>query len=142
MNPYEGWVYVLTNPATPQLVKIGYTTGSPKARANELSSTTGVALPYSVAYAEHVRAPARAEAEIHERLNSCRPNRNREFFQVSVPRAIAVVMEVCEPFRTEYGRAYSTRWWASHQELLSRIRTGLQEPEPVREQYRLYVCQC
>lgn len=38
----KGYVYVLTNPHIPNLVKIGYTDREPRIRAKELSSFTGV----------------------------------------------------------------------------------------------------
>lgn len=38
----EGYIYLLTNPYVPVLVKLGYTDRDPKTRAVELSATTGV----------------------------------------------------------------------------------------------------
>lgn len=47
-----GWVYIMTNPAhRDDLVKIGLTTRTPKTRAEELSSSTGVPAPFHVAHA-------------------------------------------------------------------------------------------
>ena len=44
-----GWVYVLTNPAMPGLVKIGLTSRNPQVRAAELTQATGVPAPFVIA---------------------------------------------------------------------------------------------
>ena len=44
----DQWVYVLSNPSTPDLLKIGYTKKLPEERAKQISSSTGVALTYNV----------------------------------------------------------------------------------------------
>ena len=49
-----GWVYILTNPAMPNMVKIGFTTRSLEARADELTAATGVPLPFVVAWGRAV----------------------------------------------------------------------------------------
>ena len=81
----EGWVYILTNEAMPGLVKIGYTMNDPTIRAEELSSDTGVPLPFVVAYKALVVNPKQIELKVHANLDSKRLNDKREFFK-------------CEPF--------------------------------------------
>ncbi len=77
-----GFVYALINRAMPGLVKIGFTMGSPSARAAELSSPTGVPLPFEVlAYCEVVD-PRAAEMRIHAALAPARIGAGREFFAV------------------------------------------------------------
>ena len=83
----SGWVYVLTNPAFPGLVKIGCTGRSPHDRARELSSATGVPFPYVVAWACPVADWRAVEARTHGKLHRCRPNGYREFFRCSVAEA-------------------------------------------------------
>ena len=48
------WVYILSNPTQPGLLKIGYTKNLPEKRAKQISSATGVALPYKVEWAYNV----------------------------------------------------------------------------------------
>lgn len=85
-----GWVYVLTNAAMPDLVKIGYTKHMPQKRARELYST-GVALPFQVVYQARCRHYQQVEAEVHRRLKGKRLNDNREFFAISVSEAVKTV---------------------------------------------------
>mgnify|MGYP003657841440 FL=1 len=47
----DQWVYVLSNPTQPGLLKIGYTKLTPDERAKQISNATGVPLPYEVAWA-------------------------------------------------------------------------------------------
>ena len=82
--PRKGWVYVLTNPAFPGLVKIGCTSRTPEDRARELSSGTGVPARYVVAWACPVTDWQGVEARTHGKLHACRPNGHREFFRCSV----------------------------------------------------------
>jgi hypothetical protein len=83
----KGWVYVLTNPAFPGLVKIGCTSRTPEERARELSSATGVPARYVVAWACPVSDWQAVEARTHGKLHACRPNGHREFFRCSVEEA-------------------------------------------------------
>ena len=78
----EGWVYILTNEAMPGLVKIGYTMNDPTIRAEELSSDTGVPLPFVIAYKALVVNPKQIEQEVHGKLDSKRLNDKREFLNV------------------------------------------------------------
>lgn len=77
--PRSGFVYVLTNPAMPGIVKIGRTKRSVDARAEELW-TTGVPAPFDV-YCE-VKFPdcLLAEAIAHREFKEFRFSKSREFF--------------------------------------------------------------
>jgi len=57
MADKDGWVYVLTNDVMPGLVKIGYTMKDPAIRTEDLSSETGVPIPYVVNYKALVIGP-------------------------------------------------------------------------------------
>lgn len=86
-----GWVYVLTNEAMPGLVKIGLTTRTPKERAAELSSSSGVPLPFTVAWARAVSDCATVETAVHRMLDDKRINGKRESFRVDVATARQVI---------------------------------------------------
>lgn len=82
-----GYVYILTNPAMPNMVKVGMTTDSPEARAKTLSSTTGVPQPFRVAWYASVDDCAAVEGAVKRALNRHRVNGRREFFAVTVQDA-------------------------------------------------------
>jgi len=84
---YDSWVYVLSNPTVPNMLKIGYTKNLPEERAKQLSNATGVALPYKVEWAFHCFDGFGLEQEVHHKLESYRVNNNREFFQVTLDEA-------------------------------------------------------
>lgn len=90
----EGYVYVMVSSEKPNLVKIGMTKRKPKKRAKELSSSTGVSMPYIVAYKVKVSNPSRVESLVHKRLSDSRVNQNREFFEVETSKAIRTIEEV------------------------------------------------
>ena len=86
-----GWVYILTNPALPGMVKVGLTTRTPTARAAELTSSSGVPLPFSVAWARAVADCAAVEAAVHRMLDDRRVSGKREFFRVDAKTARQVI---------------------------------------------------
>lgn len=85
--PRSGFVYVLTNPAMPEIVKIGRTNRSVEARAEELW-TTGVPAPFEV-YCE-VKFPDchLAEAIAHREFDEFRFSKSREFFSTEPRRVL------------------------------------------------------
>lgn len=94
-------VYILTNKAMPGLIKIGHTGGSANARAMSLSSTTGVPLPFDVAWtAEVVSSDAayRLERAAHKTLFEFRINGAREFFELPVALASQEILKLGERF--------------------------------------------
>lgn len=84
-------VYVLSNPAMPGLVKIGYTTGADaNARIGQLY-TTGVPVPFQLEYACRTANPEQVERALHEAFGPNRLNPKREFFQIGANQAIAIL---------------------------------------------------
>ncbi len=90
----HGFIYVLTNRAMPGIVKIGKTTLLPEKRAAELSTSTGVPLPYQVYYAVKVHDCHKTEKLIHDMLVLVRDNLSREFFAISPEDAKALIEEI------------------------------------------------
>jgi hypothetical protein len=77
-----GWLYVMRCPLMEEDVfKVGWTSKSPKARAEELSKATGVPLSFIVVESWKVPDPKLAEAMAHEALISFRITGRREFFK-------------------------------------------------------------
>lgn len=79
----------------PGCVKIGKTTRDSTARAAELSTATGVPTPFLVVYEAYFADCDHAETYIHSLLETSgvRLASNREFFTVSAPQAINVVIQ-------------------------------------------------
>ena len=84
---FDSWVYVLSNPTLPAMLKIGYTKNQPEERARQISNATGVALPYKVEWAFHCFNGEQLEGEVHKYLESYRVNNHREFFQIPLDKA-------------------------------------------------------
>lgn len=88
------WVYVLSNPSMPGLLKIGYTKQLPDLRAYQLSTATGVAIPFRVEYSFKCHEGEFLEAEVHKHLDSYRVSNNREFFNVELNEVIETIKEL------------------------------------------------
>ena len=84
----DGTVYVLTNPAMPDLVKIGKTTRDISLRLADLYST-GVPLPFECEYAAKVKDVDGTEKAFHLGFKKDRVNIKREFFKIDPEQAIA-----------------------------------------------------
>ncbi|NYA42938.1 GIY-YIG nuclease family protein [Serratia fonticola] len=86
----NGWVYILSNECMPGIYKIGMTNNHPSARAKELSSASGVPVPFKVEATFHCDNASSSEADIHASLSDCRVNESREFFKEDLEELIAV----------------------------------------------------
>jgi len=87
-------IYVLTNPAMPGLVKIGYTSqNDAKTRIDQLY-TTGVPVPFEIAYACKVARAGDLEKAFHAAFAPQRINPKREFFRIDPEQAIAILRVV------------------------------------------------
>lgn len=90
-NKRKQYVYILENPAMPGIIKIGMTTRTPKVRAKELSSHTGVPLPFRVVFSKRVSDSFKIEELVHSKLNRYRVSPRREFFRISRDKAISCI---------------------------------------------------
>jgi hypothetical protein len=77
----EGYVYMLSNPSMPNLLKIGSTTARVSQRVRALSSQTGVPAPFTVEAFWFSRNPQRDESKIRDNLAFVRKPRT-EFFEI------------------------------------------------------------
>lgn len=86
----KGYVYILSNPSMPGIVKIGKTTRTIEARAQELYQT-GVPTPFKIEH--YVYSPDCLELEqlIHSGLEKWRVSLAREFFAIDIADAKTAV---------------------------------------------------
>jgi hypothetical protein len=84
-------VYVLSNSAMPDIVKIGKTTQADvEIRMNQLY-TTGVPVPFECVYAIEVNDCSKVESALHIAFGPYRINPNREFFKIDSEQAVAIL---------------------------------------------------
>lgn len=88
----KGWVYVMSNPAIPNVIKIGFTTKDPNERAKELG--TGAPQAYEVEYEVLVRDPKKIEKSAHKKLAS--KNAGKEWFSCDVDTALSTIKDACK----------------------------------------------
>lgn len=95
-NIDAGWLYVMRNSEFKRpLLKIGMTTRPPYNRAHELAGT-GVPGRFELIYFVHVGDARLGESLAHEELAGYRYQANKEFFEVAIGRAVAVLDKVVE----------------------------------------------
>lgn len=87
-----GYVYVLSNPSMPGLVKIGRSINGGKARAKNLYQT-GTPTPFVLEFEILVDDCCEIEQLAHEGLDAFRLANSREFFQVSADEAALAIMK-------------------------------------------------
>lgn len=89
----KGYVYVLSNPSMPGLVKIGRTENDPQIRAGQLY-TTGVPGNFKIEFVWYSDDCVALEARLHEAFDRERLHRGREFFKASPQEVIEHLMYV------------------------------------------------
>ena len=90
-----GWVYILSNPSMPGVIKIGQSSNDPAARANELY-TTGVPEPFLIEYKGLFEGYAKLERSVHDALSDSRRSSNREFFEIEIWVAVDLIRSHAE----------------------------------------------
>lgn len=88
----KGWVYIISNPAIPGVIKVGFSTKDPNERAKELG--TGSPQPYKVEYEVLVNNPQDIEKVTH---NSLADNRaGKEWFSCDISIALKAIKQACK----------------------------------------------
>jgi hypothetical protein len=92
----KGWIYVMTNPAVPGLVKIGMSSKELAVdRVKELSAETSAPAPFKVEYQALVENEVAEERKIHSFFSkSWKPG--KELFELSVSEAIVQIRRQCD----------------------------------------------
>lgn len=85
-------VYVLTNEAMPDYIKIGMTRVNMQQRMAQLY-TTAVPVPFECYYAGEVEISKNVEKRLHRSFDKFRVNKNREFFEIE-PEAAADIIRM------------------------------------------------
>ena len=83
-------VYILTNEAMPEIIRIGFTYNAVEQRMKELDKT-GTPLPFTCFFAKRVDDPRFVESKLHEAFDEFRIRENREFFRMSADQAKAAL---------------------------------------------------
>jgi hypothetical protein len=80
-----GYVYCITNPSMPDLVKIGMTTRTVEERLEEANcNSTWTPFPYQLEFAKWVLHAEQREHTLHRIFHSQRVNPKREWFRLPV----------------------------------------------------------
>jgi len=96
--PNAQWVYVLSNPSMPGMVKIGYTNNEPDVRVKEINRATGIPTDFIVEFALPCVNGYEVEQLVHEELEDLRVNNRKEFFKISVEDAVYLIQEIGEDY--------------------------------------------
>jgi hypothetical protein len=128
----------MSNPAFPNLLKIGKSKKDPTTdRVIELNQT-GVPEPFKVEYYAFVEDEDYLEKAVHRKFASRRPNKNREFFSVGCVEAIDAIRQLSSPHskikleETYYVSPEELRRFTEKREKRERIREEKEEKQ--REQ--------
>jgi len=88
----KGFIYIFTNEAMPDYIKIGITKDI-KTRLKELD-TTGIPVPFRCHYAIQVENYKARERLLHDAFADHRVRNNREFFRLSPERAVSALKAI------------------------------------------------
>jgi hypothetical protein len=97
-GPAYGFLYILVNPAMPNVVKVGQTERHPEVRAAELSGHSGIPTPFELVYACEVNDRVAAERAVLVALEPHRLSSDREFFTLSASEARQLVERVAADY--------------------------------------------
>ena len=92
------YVYVLSNPSMPGLLKVGYSKNNPHKRVKQLDRSTSIPTGFKVEWSYPCYNAIQLEGEVHKVLDSYRVNRGREFFRISLQEVKETVERLGEKY--------------------------------------------
>ena len=95
----DSWIYAMSSPANPGMLKIGSTSKELEVRRRQLSRGTGVPQEFEVEFGFWCFNALACEVEVHRALKSCRINNKKEFFRISLYEAIKVIEKIGEKYK-------------------------------------------
>lgn len=97
----KGWVYIISNPSLPGLIKIGFSMKDPDLRAEELDHS-GVPYKYKVEYEILIDNPSEIEHNLHNVFHDL--HEGKEWFRIQPAEAIRKIKEI-------YGKQIINEWF-------------------------------
>lgn len=85
----KGWVYIITNPSIPNVLKVGWSKNDPKLRAEQFN--TGAPDNYIVEYDALVDEPDKIEKQAHSLLEE--HDKKKEWFRCDISIAVMAIRE-------------------------------------------------
>ena len=88
----EGFVYVMSNPAMPNLLKLGITDTDPTVRrAKQMSASTSIPAAFVVEYFAQVKNRRKVETRVFKKLKKYRYSMRKEFFTCNIFTAVNAI---------------------------------------------------
>ena len=116
----EGYLYVISNPSMPGLVKVGMTSKQPEERMKSLYSTS-VPTPFEAEYFALCKDRKKNEDIAHKALKSWRVNSRREFFRLTPEDAVARIHFALDDAKVIYSRQRPRRYRGRQPRWIHRI---------------------
>ena len=97
------WIYILSNPTLPKMLKIGFTKNRPAERVKQINAGTGVPLDFKVEWAFACFNAHDLEKEVHTYLQAMglRVSKRKEFFYITLDKAKEVITKLGELYSME-----------------------------------------
>jgi hypothetical protein len=128
----KGYVYVLSNPSMPGLVKIGWSGVGAMHRAKSLSNTS-VPSAFVVEFEILCLDPEKAEERAHRAAHHKRVDARREFFKLPINEAVCYVIDAARVDWARFDEPQPAYW----ERVVEREMTD-EEREQVRQRRRAY----
>jgi hypothetical protein len=122
----QGWLYILSTRAQPDILKIGMTIRTVPERVKEISSATGVLYPFSARVVYKGKDARAAERRVFQLLSEYRVRQDREFFEIPFPTEVPHedIKSLEQGQRVEFDLKHSSKGIAATRVVVVYLITG------------------